>query len=140
MALVDCPECAATVSEQARDCPSCGHPLRPSPSGATNVIAAIASFLIPGLGQLAQGRLGAALGFFLLPLVLWVVMLGWIGHIWAAVNAARWSGEARLSTAILVLLIFVGLPVFALLAVGAGALALVVLGDSEFAPFIYTLF
>jgi TM2 domain-containing membrane protein YozV len=65
---------------------------------AGNVLAAIASFFIPGLGQLVQGRVLAALLFFVLTSVLWFVSLGtlgWIGHIWSCVNAAVWRGPGR---------------------------------------------
>jgi TM2 domain-containing membrane protein YozV len=37
-----------------------------------NVIAALVSFFIPGLGQLIQGRVLAALGFFVLSGLLWI--------------------------------------------------------------------
>ena len=60
-----------------------------------NVIAAIASFIIPGLGQLSQGRMFAALFMFLLSGAIWVVSLGtlgWIGHIVAAFHAAVYKG------------------------------------------------
>lgn len=57
-----------------------------------NVIAALASFFIPGLGQLVQGRILAALVFFVLSGVLWIFLLGWLGHIVAAVEAAVWKG------------------------------------------------
>lgn len=56
-----------------------------------NVIAAIASFIIPGLGQLAQGRPVSALFFFILTGLIWLVSfgtLGWIGHVVAALHAA----------------------------------------------------
>ncbi|MGD8362531.1 MAG: hypothetical protein PVJ04_13980 [Gemmatimonadota bacterium] len=56
-----------------------------------NVIAAIASFFIPGLGQLIQGRLFAALFMFLLAGALHLLtfgMLGWLGHVIAALHAA----------------------------------------------------
>lgn len=56
-----------------------------------NVIAAIASFFIPGLGQLVQGRLLAAAVQFVLAAILWVVWLGWIVHIWSIVDAARYT-------------------------------------------------
>lgn len=56
-----------------------------------NIIAAIASAIIPGLGQLAQGRLGAAIFFFVIDVVLWLVCLGWIMHIWACIDAAYWE-------------------------------------------------
>ena len=56
-----------------------------------NVIAGIASFFIPGLGQLIQGRLFAALFMFLLAGALHLLtfgMLGWLGHVIAALHAA----------------------------------------------------
>jgi TM2 domain-containing membrane protein YozV len=58
-----------------------------------NVIAALASFFIPGLGQLVQGRVLAALAFFLLSGILWFFLLGWLGHIVACVEAAVWKGK-----------------------------------------------
>ncbi len=55
---------------------------------AGNVIAALASFFIPGLGQLLQGRLLLAIVMFLLAAVLWWFLLGWIIHIWSIIDAA----------------------------------------------------
>lgn len=60
-----------------------------------NVIAAIASFFIPGLGQLVQGRILMALIQFVAAGVIWVVSfgtLGWIVHIWSVIDAAIWKG------------------------------------------------
>ena len=57
---------------------------------AGNVIAALASFFVPGLGQLAQGRILAALVHFIGTVVLWFFMLGWLGHLWSAYSAATW--------------------------------------------------
>jgi TM2 domain-containing membrane protein YozV len=59
---------------------------------AANVIAALCSFFIPGLGQLIQGRLLAAVVQFVLAAVLWFILLGWIVHIWSIIDAARWKG------------------------------------------------
>ena len=56
-----------------------------------NVLAALASFFIPGLGQLLQGRVGAAIAHFVLAAVLWIVLLGWIIHLWSIIDAARWK-------------------------------------------------
>ena len=56
-----------------------------------NVIAALASIFIPGLGQLLQGRWVLGLFQFVLAAVLWVVLLGWIIHLWSVINAARYS-------------------------------------------------
>jgi len=56
-----------------------------------NVIAAIASFFIPGLGQLVQGRIFAALFFFVLAGAIHIFtlgLLGWVGHVIAAIEAA----------------------------------------------------
>ncbi len=53
-----------------------------------NVIAALCSFFIPGLGQLLQGRLLMAIVQFVLTGILWVFLLGWIIHIWSIIDAA----------------------------------------------------
>ena len=55
-----------------------------------NVLAAVCSFFIPGLGQLVQGRLLAAVLFFVAAGVLWIVLLGWVMHLWSVIDAARW--------------------------------------------------
>lgn len=54
-----------------------------------NVIAAVCSFFIPGLGQLVQGRVLAAAVQFVLASVLWIILLGWIVHLWSIIDAAR---------------------------------------------------
>lgn len=63
-----------------------------SGKGSTgNVIAAVASFFLPGLGQLIQGRLFAALFMFLLAGAIHLFtfgLLGWVGHVIAALHAA----------------------------------------------------
>lgn len=66
-----------------------------SGQGSTgNVIAALASFFIPGLGQLVQGRPLLALLMFVLAAVLWLVWMGWIVHLWSIIDAARWTKGA----------------------------------------------
>ncbi len=55
-----------------------------------NVIAALASFFVPGLGQLIQGRPLKALVMFVLATVLWLILLGWIIHLWSIIDAALW--------------------------------------------------
>ncbi|HLL88552.1 MAG TPA: hypothetical protein VK324_04560 [Tepidisphaeraceae bacterium] len=59
---------------------------------AGNVIAAVCSFFIPGLGQLVQGRLVAALLHFVLAAVLWWILLGWIVHLYSIYDAAVHKG------------------------------------------------
>jgi TM2 domain-containing membrane protein YozV len=64
-----------------------------SGQGSTsNVIAAVCSFFIPGLGQLVQGRILKALIQFVLAALLWLVWLGWIIHLWSIIDAALWKG------------------------------------------------
>jgi len=58
---------------------------------AGNVIASLASFFIPGLGQLLQGRLLPAILFFVFTGLLWIVLMGWIVHLWACLDAALWK-------------------------------------------------
>lgn len=53
-----------------------------------NVVAALASFFIPGLGQLLQGRLLMAIAQFVLAAVLWLILLGWLVHLWSILDAA----------------------------------------------------
>ncbi len=65
-----------------------------SGQGSTgNVIAALASFFIPGLGQLLQGRILPAFLFFVAAGLLWIVLLGWLIHFWSVVDAAIWKSR-----------------------------------------------
>lgn len=56
-----------------------------------NVLAALASFFIPGLGQLLQGRLLMAVVHFVLAGVLWIFLFGWIIHLWSILDAAKFK-------------------------------------------------
>lgn len=58
---------------------------------AGNVIAALASFFIPGLGQLLQGRFLKAVFQFVLAGVLWIFLLGWLIHLWSILDAATFE-------------------------------------------------
>lgn len=56
-----------------------------------NVLAALCSFFIPGLGQLLQGRLLMAILQFILAGALWFFLMGWIIHLWSIIDAARYN-------------------------------------------------
>ena len=63
-----------------------------------NVLAAVCSFFIPGLGQLVQGRILAALLFFAIVGVNYFFMvliipavIGGLFHLWAIIDAARFK-------------------------------------------------
>lgn len=63
---------------------------------AGNVIAALCSFFIPGLGQLLQGRLFKAIFQFVLAGVVWFVSfgtLGWLVHLWSVIDAAMYKAR-----------------------------------------------
>ncbi|RLS89171.1 MAG: hypothetical protein DWI09_04895 [Planctomycetota bacterium] len=65
-----------------------------SPGSSGNVLAAIASFFLPGLGQLLQGRPGRGVVLFIATGILWLITFGlggWIGHLWACYDAAVWT-------------------------------------------------
>jgi len=56
-----------------------------------NVLAALCSFFIPGLGQLLQGRLLMAILQFVLAGALWFILMGWVIHLWSIIDAARYN-------------------------------------------------
>ena len=60
---------------------------------AGNVLAALCSLFIPGLGQLLQGRLLMAAVHFVLAAVLWIILLGWLIHLWSILDAAKWKPQ-----------------------------------------------
>jgi TM2 domain-containing membrane protein YozV len=65
-----------------------------SGQGSTgNIIAAVCSFFIPGLGQLVQGRPFKALVHFVLASVLWIILLGWLIHLWSIIDAALYKPD-----------------------------------------------
>ena len=69
----------------------------------SNTIAALASFFLPGLGQLIQGRAGPGIGFFLGNACAWVMTFVTLFllipvpiaiTIWAVVDAAKYRYPA----------------------------------------------
>jgi TM2 domain-containing membrane protein YozV len=58
-----------------------------------NVIAALASFFIPGLGQLLQGRWFLGGLMFILTAVLWLILMGWVIHLWSIIDAAMYEKQ-----------------------------------------------
>ena len=66
-----------------------------------NVLAAVCSFFIPGLGQLVQGRILAALLFFVIvgvsyffAVLIIPAVIGGLFHLWSIIDAARFKGAA----------------------------------------------
>jgi TM2 domain-containing membrane protein YozV len=67
----------------------------PGQGSTGNVIAAVCSFFIPGLGQLVQGRLLLAIVMFLVSIALWFFLLGWIVTIWSVIDAAMFKPQIQ---------------------------------------------
>ena len=65
---------------------------------AGNVLAAVASLFFPGLGQLLQGRILAALLFFCITAVCYFffvlvipAIIGGLFHLWSIIDAAKYK-------------------------------------------------
>lgn len=76
MAMIYCPMCGRAISATAPVCPGCGHPMVAGGVRATAFelrekqwhpgVAAVLSFLIPGLGQIYKGQIANGLVWFVL--------------------------------------------------------------------------
>lgn len=60
-----------------------------------NVLAAICSLFIPGLGQLVQGRLLAAIFYFIFAVIMWFFLLGLVISIISILDAAIYSPKEK---------------------------------------------
>lgn len=64
------------------------------PGSTGNIIAALCSVFVPGLGQLVQGRIFKAAFMFVAAMLLWFMLMGWLVHVWSVWDAAiyrpRW--------------------------------------------------
>lgn len=58
-----------------------------------NVIAAICSFFVPGLGQLVQGRWVKAIIYFVSTILFWFILLGWLPHLISIISAAKYKNK-----------------------------------------------
>ena len=65
---------------------------------AGNVISALATFFMPGLGQLIQGRMMRAAFFFVVVWALYLSVILWpigaVAHLWAILDAALFRPSA----------------------------------------------
>jgi TM2 domain-containing membrane protein YozV len=51
-----------------------------------NLILALLSVFIPGLGQLLQGRIMAGITHFIVALIAWLICMGWIVHLFSGID------------------------------------------------------
>ena len=62
-------------------------------STSAGVIAGVASFFVPGLGQVVQGRIFMGIFYFGFAFFLWFILLGWIAHLASAYEAATYKEQ-----------------------------------------------
>jgi TM2 domain-containing membrane protein YozV len=79
-----CPNCGSEIDEKAEICPKCGVRVAAVPihtEKKSSGIAAIASFIIPGLGQIYNGQIGKGIMFIIIGGILALSMFILIGFI-----------------------------------------------------------
>lgn len=98
--LISCPACGKSISIQAASCPHCGHPMMSSPVPQVIMtqkvplwnpgIAALLSFIIPGVGQMYKGQVlnGIVWMFVVGAGYLCLLIPGMILHLCCIVGAA----------------------------------------------------
>lgn len=77
-----CKNCGAEIDEKAEICPKCGVRVKPIPTSTekkSSGIAAIASFFIPGLGQIYNGQIGKGIMFIILAIIFGILIIAIIG-------------------------------------------------------------
>ncbi len=79
-----CKNCGAEIDEKAEICPKCGVRVKPIPvttDKKSSGIAAIASFFIPGLGQIYNGQIGKGIMYIIIGIIFALLMIVLIGFI-----------------------------------------------------------
>ena len=91
--LLTCPDCGHSVSRSASNCPGCGAVLRSG--GTSKGIAALLSLVIPGAGQIYQGRVITGLILFVLFVTTIWFLVGLIFWIIAVLDTLTYSPKTR---------------------------------------------
>lgn len=79
-----CKNCGAEIDDKAEICPKCGVRVKPisiSIEKKSSGIAAIASFFVPGLGQIYNGEIGKGIMYIIIGIVFALMMFVFIGFI-----------------------------------------------------------
>lgn len=79
-----CSNCGNEIDDKAEICPKCGVRVMPVPvrtEKKSSGLAAIASFFIPGLGQIYNGQIGKGIMFIIIGTIFALLMFVLIGFI-----------------------------------------------------------
>ena len=111
MAMITCPECGASVSSEAENCPTCGHPINIKPKRRSRA-AGLRTGAIIGL----MGGIG----------IIIVLLLGYMGAVNESrpeadvtINITTTAGEDALISTLGLTLLLVPIPLFIVAVVGA---------------------
>lgn len=111
-----CPGCGSEMKPEEQVCSRCGYEWTVSRTEAEsqpelrqvsaqagsrtlerNGPAAIASMLVPGLGQFVQGRFAAGFTYFFFGIFVWIVtllVLGWMVNLVSCIDAATYKPKS----------------------------------------------
>jgi TM2 domain-containing membrane protein YozV len=120
MSQIRCSSCGSEMNSAAQVCSRCGYVLTvtqadmesqpelrqvSAPAGSRtlerNGPAAIASMLVPGLGQFIQGRFAAGFTYFFFGIFVWIVtllILGWMVNLVSCIDAATYKSKSQSAT------------------------------------------
>jgi TM2 domain-containing membrane protein YozV len=102
--MMFCPNCSSQISKDAEICPKCGVRVKAPPVAYTQEkkstgIAAVASLVIPGAGQIYCGKIGRGIMFIILTVLLGITVIFligilllpifWVYNIYDAYNLAK---------------------------------------------------
>ncbi len=111
MAMITCPECGASVSSEAENCPTCGHPINIKPKRRSRA---------------AGLRTGAIIGLMGGIAIIIVFLLGYMGAVNESrpeadvtINITTTAGEDALISTLGLTLLLVPIPLFIVAVVGA---------------------
>jgi TM2 domain-containing membrane protein YozV len=79
-----CSNCSAEIDKDAEICPKCGVRVKAAPTYVekkSTGIAAVLSFVVPGLGQIYNGQIGKGILFVIISIILVLSMLVLVGFI-----------------------------------------------------------
>lgn len=85
-----CKNCGQLIDDKAEICPKCGVRISMPPiiqEKRNSGLAAVLSFLVPGLGQIYCGRIGRGIFILITTIILMFIVIGVVEWIWNIYDA-----------------------------------------------------